>query len=80
MDELHDKIIKNATYATGNVAIYGRFDTEAARTRAIVTEAFWCAFGNGLITAVPQEQWPVYLALDPPYDPTEKFWERGSSE
>jgi hypothetical protein len=40
--------------------------TPAERTRAAVRAALRMLLANGLVTAVPMEDWPAYVILDPP--------------
>lgn len=47
--------VMNAAYATG-----------AGRTLVAVRAALRVLLANGLITAVPMEDWPEYLLMDPP--------------
>lgn len=73
-DELLSKVVSYAVFAADKVAIGGGFATPADATQAAVTEAFKLALGNGLIRLVPQDEWPEYVALDPPYDPEAPSW------
>lgn len=43
--------------------------THATVIDAAVRTAFACAIGNGLIQLVPRDQWPLGIAVHPPYDP-----------
>ena len=38
-------------------------------TTMAVREALRCGLGNGLIAVTPREQWPEWIAVDPPYEP-----------
>lgn len=65
-------LLRAAVMAADSVAIDARQRpgvTNADITRAVVREAFACALGNGLIQVVPQDQWPQWIAVDPPYSP-----------
>lgn len=75
-DDVMADLVRAATAAADFAAI-GLVGTRAERTSAIVTEALRCLLGNGLVTVLPVESWPAYLALDPPYDPSGTPWSRG---
>lgn len=60
-------VIHNAVLAADAVAIRRDYPTEAARTRAVVARALEFAVGNGLVTVTPRDQWPEWLAMDPPF-------------
>lgn len=63
--DLLDKLTRKGTSAADSVAI-GFAGTGAERTRASVRAALRMLLANGLITAVPSEEWPEYVAIDPP--------------
>jgi hypothetical protein len=41
--------------------------TEHERIRAVIERALEMLLANGLIRAVPREDWPEYVVADPPY-------------
>jgi len=61
-----DRLVQLGSMAADNVAI-GFVGTGAERTKASVREALQCLLANGLIQMTPIDQWPEYVALDPPY-------------
>jgi hypothetical protein len=64
--EIPEGLIQNAVLAADVVAI-GPHRTGAEKTRAVVTRAVEFLVGNGLITVVPQDEWPEWLVMDPPF-------------
>jgi hypothetical protein len=58
------QVLRTAMFAADNAVIGKDFPTPAARTRAAVEAAFKHALANKLITIVPAEEWPEYIALD----------------
>lgn len=66
-DELLAEVLRSAMFAADDAVMAGGFRTRADQTRAAVTAAFRLALGNGLIRIVPRDEWPEYIALDPPY-------------
>ena len=61
-------LVRNACFAGDRVAIrVAGLGTGAERTELIIQEALKCLFANGLISAVPVEEWPAYVSVDPPY-------------
>lgn len=66
MTEIPPDLIQNGVLAADVVAMQ-EYATESKRTRAIVTRALEALAANGQIQVVPQEQWPDWFVLEPPY-------------
>lgn len=68
-EELLETVIANSMFAADMVAINDHMLIGAKEARKLVTQAFRLAVGNGLITLVPHERWPEFIALNEPFDP-----------
>lgn len=60
-----DQLTSHGSAAADMVAI-GFSGTGAERTKASVRAALRMLLANGLIAAVPEDDWPPYVVLDPP--------------
>lgn len=68
---ISDDVLRHAVFAADAAAMQPH-NTEMSRTRAIVKAALECLEGNGIIQVTPQEDWPEWIAVDPPYIPFER--------
>ena len=66
--EVLARLTQNACFSADAIAI-GFPGTGAERTRATVQRALEALEANGLITVVPQENWPEWYVPEPPYKP-----------
>lgn len=68
-----EKVYRCVSTAADIAAIENRSKTNAEMVRAAVTAALECAVGNGLITVVPEEDWPRFIVSSPPYQRKDSF-------
>lgn len=68
-------LIQNAVLAADAAAMEPHV-TPADQTRAVVRRVIEFLVGNGLITITPEEDWPVWLVMDPPFDSS--TWKRAT--
>ena len=68
LEDLLRLILHAAHSASINAKMSGD-QIPASITRKAVTAAFECALGNGLISITPEDEWPEWIAVDPPYEP-----------
>jgi hypothetical protein len=64
--ELLDKLTRHGKAAADTVVIGMPGASGSEKTRAGVRAALRLLLANGLVTAVPAEQWPEYVTIDPP--------------
>lgn len=67
MTEIPEALIHNACYSADTVAMQPH-PTNAQQTKAIVTRALEALVANGMIEIVPEEDWPGWYIINPPYD------------
>lgn len=72
-----ERLIQNAVLAADSVAMQPH-NTSAAQTRAVVTRAVEFLIGNGLIIVRPEEDWPEWLVMDPPFEDEASTWKRAT--
>lgn len=65
--QVTDQVVHLATLAADEVAIYGRYDTPAEKTEAIVRRALEALEANGVIYIVPDENHPFFYKPFPPF-------------
>jgi hypothetical protein len=70
--KLIDELVQNACFAADRVALTQSFGSPAEATRVKIHAALELLIGNGLIVVKPLEEWPLYIALDPPYNTRER--------
>jgi hypothetical protein len=64
---LLDQLTHNAVFAADSAIIaLDRDATGHVKTKAAVRAAVRMLLANGLVTAVPQEDWPEYVRIDAP--------------
>lgn len=61
-----DPLILNACFSADSVAI-GFKGSSADLTKAIVQRTLEALEANGMITIIPEREWPEYYIPDPPY-------------
>lgn len=67
MKEVPANLIQHACIAADVVAMQPTM-VGADRTRAIITRALEALLNNGLIQVTPEDQWPQWFVIDPPYE------------
>lgn len=65
--ELLDGLTRDGTFAA-DAAAMETVGTPHDKTRAAVRAALRMLLANGMITAVPKEDWPEWVQIDPPQD------------
>jgi hypothetical protein len=71
-DDVFDALLHHVMFAADTASIDAKRHgghTPHVITTLAVREALKCALGNGLITVTPRDQWPEWIAVDPPYEP-----------
>jgi hypothetical protein len=63
--DLLDQLTRHGA-SGADLAVIGSAGTQAEKTRAAIRSALRLLLANGLIAAVPPEDWPPYVVLDAP--------------
>lgn len=61
-----DRLVRAAIFAADCQLITSRPRTNAEATRIAVTAAISYIIGHGLVTVLPDDQWPYLLSIDVP--------------